>query len=112
MNRSITSLLVIVLGFFGGMSQAYAGTKVAEFGDPVLGNDFNNCTFTQVYGTGGIGYEYKEYQVTCPEGAPRGAVDEKVGVVRNSYPYVSCTFYPSSGHYMQGNCNNWRLYRN
>ena len=99
-------LFIAISLFFGFMSSAHA-TKVAEFGDPVIGNSYAGCTFTKTYGTGGGGYLYDEYQITCPTGGPY-----KVGVYYNTqqYPY-QCTFYPgNSSYYVQGNCTNWRVY--
>jgi hypothetical protein len=100
---------------FGVASGAQA-QKVAEYGDPVIGNSYGGCTFTQVYGTGGGGYgytyQYTDYQITCPSGV------YKVGVysyldTSGYYGYGSptCTFYPgSSSYYVTGSCSNWRVY--
>ncbi len=98
---------------FGLASGAHA-QKVAEYGDPIIGNSYGGCTFTQVYGTGGGGYSYyylyTEYKITCPSGT------YKVGVYSHtdtSYwiPMTNCTFYPgSSSYYVSGDCRNWRVY--
>ena len=93
-------LFIAISLFFGFMSSAHA-TKVAEFGDPVIGNSYAGCTFTKVYSTGGGGFLYDEYQITCPAGGPY-----KVGVYFNTQqnPY-QCTFYPGTcSYYVQGKC--------
>lgn len=95
--------------FFGLISSAHA-TKVAEFGDPIIGNSYGGCSFTRVYSTGGSGFLYDEYQITCPSGGPY-----KVGVYFNTqYPYpYQCTFYPgNNSYYVSGDCTNWRVYLN
>lgn len=90
-------------------TSAFAGTKIAEYGDPILGNSYNNCTFTVTYGTGGSGYTYTEYSISCD-----GGHNPTVGVLQQqpSQPWQSptCTFYPSSGYTANGNCDNWRVY--
>jgi hypothetical protein len=83
--------------------------KVAEYNDPILGNSYNNCTFTQTYGTGGGGWLYTEYSISCD-----GGHNPTVGVYEDrpqySWQLSSCTFYPSSGYTVSGNCSNWRVY--
>lgn len=100
-------LFIAISLFFGFISSAHA-TKVAEFGDPIIGNSYAGCTFTKVYSTGGGGFLYDEYQITCPAGGPY-----EVGVYFNTqYPYpYQCTFYPGdSSYYVSGDCTNWRVY--
>lgn len=99
-------LLMAVLAFTGLVSNAHA-TKVAEYGDPVIGNSYAGCTFTQTYGTGGSGFLYNAYRIDCPSGGPY-----QVGVYTSTlyYPY-QCTFYPgNSSYYVEGSCTNWRVY--
>jgi hypothetical protein len=114
---SIASL-VAVLGLAAMSSQALAGPKVAEFGDPVLGNSYRNCTWTQTYGTGGSGYQYKEYKVVCPasNGIPAISITAGAAIYKDPYnPYSAetCTFYVPSGYYTSYNsCSNWRIYLN
>lgn len=94
---------------FGLASTAYAGAKVAEYGDPIIGNSYGGCTFNQVYGTGGGNWLYTEYQISCSSGT------YKVGVYKTTDPWLgsSCTFYPGSSAYTaSGDCSNWRVYLN
>ena len=80
------------------------GTKVAEYGDPVLGNSFNGCVFEDVFNTGGHGYTYTEYRINCDTGI------YWIGVQNN---YSFCTFHPLSNEYTaNGSCSNWRVYTN
>ena len=89
-----------------GQGLAVAGEKVAEYGDPVSGNSFNGCNFTQIYSTGGGGYLYKEYQISCDTGT------YQVGVQTNT-SNNTCQFYPDSSDYRaSGTCSNWRVYLN
>lgn len=111
MKFKLIATAAMVLGL---ATTAYADQKVAEFGDPVIGNSYGGCTFTQVYGTGGGGYGfsylYTEYSISCSSGV------YKVGVyaatnTNYGFPVTSCTFYPgSSSYYVSGDCNNWRVY--
>ena len=92
---------------FGLASAAQADQKVAEYGDPVLGNSYGGCTFTQIYGTGGGGYLYNEYRIACTSGT------YIVGVSSNfsSWGGTTCTFYSRSTAYRaEGSCSNWRVY--
>jgi len=110
---SITSF-VAVLGLVAASSQAFAGAKVAEFGDPVLGNSYRSCTWTQTYSTGGGGYIYTEYNVVCPASGGIPAINITAGsVVNNPYSSPTCTFYVPSGYNTSYNsCSNWRIYLN
>lgn len=107
--KAITAL-ILSLGFAASVQ---AGTKVAEYGDPVIGNDYNNCSFTRTFGTGGGSFLYDEYEVVCPN-----IGTYTVGVQMNYDPYnyhISrrCTFTTgSSGYYVRGNCDNWIIYEN
>lgn len=102
-------LSLVVVSCLTASSLAYGGEKVAEYGDPVIGNSYNDCEFDQVYGTGGGGYVYREYEVECP-----GYDTFTAGVVESWHQYPvpgsSCSFYPDDGYYMHGNCDNWRVY--
>ncbi len=106
----------IMLTALGLMSQAYAGPKVAEFGDRTIGNTFHNCTFTNTYSTGGGGYEYAQYRVQCPyHPAVGSSINIVVGRTHTfGYGQQSCQYYPPSGFTMNGNnnCSNWRVYKN
>ena len=107
---SITSL-VAALGLAAASSQAFAETKVAEFGDPDLGNSYHDCTWTQVYSTGGGGWIYKEYNVVCPAYGSIPAINITAGSVVNNNG--TCTFYVPSGYTTNYNsCSNWRIYKN
>lgn len=90
-------------------TSAFAGVKVAEYGDPIIGNSYNNCIFNVTYTTGGGGFLYTEYTINCD-----GGHNPVVGVYQQqpSYPWQSpsCTFYPSSGYTANGECENWRVY--
>ncbi|MDZ4260904.1 MAG: hypothetical protein U1B30_01045 [Pseudomonadota bacterium] len=113
-TSSITSF-VAVLGLVAASSQAFAGAKVAEFGDPLLGNSYRGCTWTQTYSTGGSGYLYKQYNVVCPASNGIPAINITAGIVINGNPSAptSCTFYVPSGYYTSSNsCSNWRIYLN
>ena len=100
-------LIATVAMVFGLVSAAHADVKVAEYGDPLIGNSYGGCTFNRVYGTGGGGFLYDEYQITCSTGT------YKVGVYKtySQWGGTSCTFYPgSSAYYVSGDCSNWRVY--
>ena len=118
MRTSSIASFVAVLGLVAASSQAFAGTKVAEFGDPQLGNSYRGCTWTQTYSTGGYGYEYWQYNVVCPasNGIPAINITASVSITKNpSNPYAgeTCTFYVPSGYYTSyNNCRNWRIYKN
>lgn len=103
MKFKLIATAAMVLGL---VSAAHADTKVAEFGDPVLGNSWGGCTFTKTYSTGGGGYLFDQYQISCPTGT------YSVGVAKNtSTSWPTCTFYPgNSTYYVQGDCSNWRVY--
>lgn len=109
MKKSSIASFVAVLGLVAASSQAFAGVKVAEFGDPQLGNSYRNCTWTQTYSTGGPGYEYKQYNVVCPASNGIPAIDITAGIYTSG---TSCTFYVPSGYYTSSNsCSNWRIYK-
>jgi hypothetical protein len=104
MKFKLIATAAMVLGL---ASAAQADQKVAEYGDPVLGNSYGGCTFTQIYGTGGGGYLYNEYQIACTSGT------YIVGVYSNfsSWTGTTCTFYSRSTAYRaEGSCSNWRVY--
>ena len=65
MKFKFVAAIVMALGL---SAVAHADQKVAEYGDPVLGNSYGGCTFTQVYSTGGGYYLYNEYNITCTSG--------------------------------------------
>lgn len=93
-----------------GSAPSYADTKVAEYGDPVIGNSYHNCTFDPVYSTGGGNFLYTEYEINCPS---YGTYE--VGVTANiTYtPYYTetCSFQTGDpSYYVNGNCDNWRVY--
>ncbi len=86
---------------------ANAGEKIAEYNDPYLGNSYGGCTISQTYGTGGRGYEYKEFTANCPND------NVKVGVVTGSYVPNGCQLYMNTnGYSVSGSCSNWRVYKN
>ncbi|WP_051235272.1 hypothetical protein [Marinimicrobium agarilyticum] len=91
-----------------------SATKVAEYGDPVIGNDYNDCEFEKVYGTGGAGYLYDEYEITCPSyGTYEVGVYTAITPISWGQDWTSCTFYPGDdSYYVSGNCDNWRVYLN
>jgi hypothetical protein len=108
-TSSITSF-VAVLGLVAVSSQALAGGKVAEFGDPILGNSYRGCTWTQIYSGGGGGYLYTQYNVVCPASNGIPAVNINASITVNG---SSCTFTVPSGYYTSYNsCSNWRIYLN
>ncbi len=91
--------------FLGLISTAQADTKVAEYGDPIIGNSYGGCTFTRIYSTGGGGFLYDQYQISCPSGT------YVIGVYKQTTGSPSCTFTPgNSTYYAEGNCSNWRVY--
>jgi hypothetical protein len=105
MKFKLIATVVMALGF----SAAAHAQKVAEYGDPILGNSYGGCTFTQTYSTGGPGYLYNEYQIACPSGT------YIVGVETNysSWNGTTCKFHPrSTAYYASGSCSNWRVYLN
>lgn len=116
-TSSITSF-VAVLGLVAVSSQAFAGGKVAEFGDPILGNSYRGCTWTQTYSTGGGGYLYTQYNVVCPAsgGIPAVNINASIYITYNPHnPWSgqSCTFTVPSGYSTSYNsCSNWRIYLN
>lgn len=92
-------------------ASALGGPKVAEWGDPAIGNDYNDCEFQQVYGTGGGGYLYSEYEITCPDyGTFTVGVLESWNPHGGYYKPRTCTFYPEGGYTANGTCDNWRVY--
>lgn len=102
-------LLTAAALLLGNIATAQAYVKLAEFGDPDIGNSYGGCTFTKNYGTGGSGFLYDQYLITCPSGT------YQVGVYKStlSFPCYQCTFYPASNTYfVEGTCDNWRVYRN
>ncbi len=105
MKFKFVAAIVMALGL---SAVAHADQKVAEYGDPVLGNSYGGCTFTQVYSTGGGYYLYNEYNITCTSGT------YVVGVYTNysnGWNNRTCTFYPgSSAYYVIGSCTNWNVY--
>ncbi|WP_149867942.1 hypothetical protein [Cellvibrio sp. PSBB023] len=103
MKFKFVAAIVMALGL---SAVAHADQKVAEYGDPALGNSYGGCTFTQVYSTGGGSYLYKEYQISCSSGSYR------VGVATNYTSLgATCSFWSASGeYYVQGGCSNWRVY--
>jgi len=108
-TSSITSF-VAVLGLVAISSQAFAGGKVAEFGDPILGNSYRGCTWTQNYSSGGGGYVYTQYNVVCPASNGIPAININAGIAVNG---SSCTFTVPSGYSTSYNsCSNWRIYLN
>lgn len=93
-------------------SASATAQKVAEYGDPVIGNDYNDCVFDKVYGTGGGGYLYDEYEITCPSYGTF-VVGVYTSRASNPWEYDTCTFYPGDdSYYVTGNCDNWRVYLN
>lgn len=118
MRTSSIASFVAVLGLVAASSQALAGPKVAEFGDPQLGNSYRNCTWTQTYSTGGGSYQYNEYNIVCPASNGIPAINITAGGVINKNPYdpyaaETCTFYVPAGYYTSYNsCQNWRIYLN
>gem|GEM_PF-4041721 len=85
--------------------------KISPAAPPRLGSAelFGGCTFTKNYDTGGSGFLYDQYLITCPSGT------YQVGVYKStlSFPCYQCTFYPASNTYfVEGTCDNWRVYRN
>lgn len=83
------------------------GYKVAEFGDPAIGNSYNGCEFDNTYSWGGGYTLYKEYTISCNTG------QYIMGVIQDNSGFTSCTFdSESSEYYAAGNCSNWRVYLN
>ncbi len=104
MKFKFMAAIVVALGL---SAVAHADQKVAEYGDPVLGNSYGGCTFTQIYSTGGGGYLYNEYQIVCTSGT------YIVGVETNfsSGSGTTCKFHPrSTAYYANGSCSNWNVY--
>lgn len=118
MRKSSIVSFVAVLGLVAASSQALAGGKVAEFGDPILGNSYRSCTWTQTSSTGGGGYISTQYNVVCPAsgGIPAINITASSLVHRDIYnPYAAetCTFTVPSGYSTSyDNCRNWRIYLN
>lgn len=103
MKLKIIALSIVLFGF---TATAHAA-KVAEYGDPVIGNSYAGCSFSLTYSTGGGGYLYQEYTITCPTGGPY-----QVGVQTQYSPYTTCSFYPGDdSYYVNGSCENWRVYK-
>lgn len=76
---------------------AFAG-KVADYGNP----SYNNCNFNLVYGNGGGGVTYLEYDVSCDGG--------HYFTVGETEYQGSCTYTVSSGYEVSGVCDNWEVY--
>ena len=118
MKKLSIASFIAALGLVAASTQAFAGTEVAEYGDPVTGNSYRDCTWTQNYSTGGYGYEYKQYNVVCPASSGIPAINITAGIALNkdpSNPYAAttCTFYVPSGYYTGYNsCTHWRIYLN
>lgn len=118
MRKSSVTSLVAALGLVAVSSQAFAGGKVAEYGDPILGNSYRGCTWTQTYSTGGYGYLYTQYNVACPASNGIPAVNITAGAYfsfdpNNYWGTRSCTFTVPSGYSTSYNsCDNWRIYLN
>jgi hypothetical protein len=117
MRKLSIASFVAALGLVAASTQAFAGPKVAEIGDPILGSSYRGCTWTQNYNTGGSGYEYRQYNVVCPASDGIPAIDITAGISINKDPYnpsvTTCTFYVPSGYYTGYNsCSNWRIYLN
>ncbi|MCU4675963.1 zinc-dependent metalloprotease [Catenovulum sp. 2E275] len=102
--RVLEETAPIIASFKTASGSTPSGTKVAEYGDPVLGNSYNGCSFNQTYSAGGGYTLYREYSISCDTGV------YDVGVIENIQS-STCSFDPkSNGIYVQGNCNNWRVY--
>lgn len=102
-------LLASVAMVLGLVSVAHADQKVAEYGDPLIGNSYGGCTFSLIYQTGGSGFLYNQYQISCPSGTYIVGVYQQT----SSSPYGQpvCTFTTgSSSYYAEGSCSNWRVY--
>jgi hypothetical protein len=102
-----TKLLGLILSV-GFATTAHAGAKIFEWNDPVQGNYPPECSAVQTYGTGGGGYLYTEYSVSCP-GHPSIAIGKYESF--NGYG-SSCTITSKNSNYTTSfnNCNNWRVY--
>lgn len=104
MKFKLIATVAMVLGL---AAAAQADQKVAEYGDPLIGNSYGGCTFTKVYGTGGGGFLYDEYQIACTS----GTYTMGVYTVYDQWGQPGCTFYPgNSAYYAQGSCSNWMVY--
>jgi hypothetical protein len=114
MRTSSIASFVAILGLVAASSQVFAGAKVAEFGDPQIGNSYRNCTWTPTYSTGGFGYEYWQYNVSCPasNGIPAISITASVSITKSSST-ETCTFSVPAGYNTSYNsCRNWRIYLN
>jgi hypothetical protein len=109
MNRKILNMKTLFSAVLALTisTAANAGGKIAEYNDYYLGNSYGGCSISQTYGTGGRGYEYKEFTVNCPNDTV------KVGTVSGSYVSNGCRLYIyTSGYSVSGSCSNWRVYKN
>lgn len=114
MRTSSIASFVATLGLVAASTQAFAGVKVAEYGDPILGNSYRGCTWTQTYSTGGGGYLYTQYNVVCPASNGIPAINITAGIVLNysTYGGTTCNFYVPVGYSTSYNsCSNWRIYK-
>ncbi len=87
-------------------STAYGSTgKIFEYNDPVAGNWPPECDVRVSYGTGGPGFLYTEYTVSCP--GHHVVVGKYLDTFNNS-----CDFTTSGSEYSTSynNCGNWRVY--
>lgn len=118
MRKLSIASFVATLGLVAASTQAFAQVKVAEYGDPIIGNSYHGCTWTQNYSTGGSGYEYKQYNVVCPAYGSIPAININAGISINKDPYnpyaaTTCNFYVPTGYSTGYNsCSNWRIYLN
>ena len=119
MRKLSIASFVTALGLVAASTQAFAGPKVAEYGDPVTGSTYRSCVWTQTYSTGGSGYEYRQYNVACPassDGIAAINITASISITKNpSNPSAptTCTFSVPSGYYTGYNsCSNWRIYLN
>src|SRR5690606_21850234 len=98
-------LLTAAALLLGNIATAQAYVKLAEFGRPDSGSSYGGCSFTKNCGTGGSGFLYDQYLMTCPSGS------YQVGVYKSTLclPYYRWTFYPASNTYcVKSTCDNWR----
>lgn len=102
-GTSITKPRINLPAALTRLTSPLAGTKLAEYNDPVSGNT-PNCTFNVINSGGWGSGSYKVTRVSCPG----HTVD--VTVLNNN---GSCSFQSSSGsrYSISGNnCDNWRIY--
>ena len=108
MKVKIIAGVVLSMGF----ASASHAAKIFEWNDPVTGNTPASCSAVQTYGTGGGGFLYNEYLVTCPGHSV--TVTKYTSISYTPYYSESCTFGTTDSDYTTGanNCNNWRVYYN